>query len=82
MGLGWTNAHGTGKGGDTITSGLEGAWTPTPMTWDNSFFETLFGFEWEQTHEPGRREAVEADGPGRGRARCPDAHDPSKRTRR
>src|SRR5678815_5624603 len=47
--LGWKNANGTGKGKDTITSGLEGAWTPTPIKWDGSFFETLFGHEWELT---------------------------------
>ena len=46
QGLGWKNTFGSGKGKDTITSGLEGAWTPTPITWDNSFFETLFGYEW------------------------------------
>ncbi|HEX4977482.1 MAG TPA: peroxidase family protein, partial [Nocardioides sp.] len=49
MGLGWKSSFGTGKGDDTITSGLEGAWTPTPIQWDNSFFETLFGYEWELT---------------------------------
>ncbi len=52
MGLGWKNEHGTGKGSDTITSGLEGAWTPTPIQWDNSFFDTLFGHEWELTESP------------------------------
>ena len=52
QGLGWKSSYGTGKGGDTITSGLEGAWTPTPTTWDNSFFETLFGYEWELTKSP------------------------------
>ena len=52
MGLGWTNSYGSGKGGDTITSGLEGAWTPTPRTWDNSYFETLFGYEWQLTKSP------------------------------
>ncbi len=52
MGLGWRNGYGTGEGGDTITSGLEGAWTPTPVTWDNSFFETLFGYEWDLTKSP------------------------------
>ena len=67
QGLGWKNAFGTGKGTDTITSGLEGAWTPTPTTWDNSYFETLFGYEWELTHEPRRRQAVEAEGRRRGR---------------
>jgi catalase-peroxidase len=52
MGLGWRNSFGTGNGGDTITSGLEGAWTPTPKAWDNSFFETLFGYEWDLTKSP------------------------------
>ena len=51
-GLGWKSSYGTGKGGDAITSGLEGTWTPTPTTWDNSFFETLFGYEWELTKSP------------------------------
>ncbi|HVM18976.1 MAG TPA: peroxidase family protein, partial [Egibacteraceae bacterium] len=52
MGLGWANQHGSGKAEDTITSGLEGAWTPTPIQWDNSFFETLFGWDWELTESP------------------------------
>ncbi|MEQ9093659.1 MAG: peroxidase family protein, partial [Miltoncostaeaceae bacterium] len=52
MGLGWTSGHGSGKAGDTITSGLEGAWTPTPTTWDNGYFETLFGYEWQLTKSP------------------------------
>ncbi|GAA5649948.1 catalase/peroxidase HPI [Geodermatophilus obscurus] len=51
-GLGWISQYGTGRGADTITSGLEGAWTPTPTTWDNSYWETLFGFEWELTESP------------------------------
>jgi catalase-peroxidase len=78
MGLGWRNAHGTGTGADTITSGLEGAWTPTPTTWDNSFFETLFGFEWEQTTSPaGAKQWKPTDAGAAGLV--PDAHDPSKR---
>lgn len=52
MGLGWQNSFGTGKGADTITSGLEVIWTKTPTQWDNNFFETLFGFEWELTKSP------------------------------
>jgi catalase-peroxidase len=52
MGLGWKNTYGTGKGRDTITSGLEVTWTPTPTKWDNSFLETLFGWEWELTESP------------------------------
>ncbi|MCH2162688.1 MAG: catalase/peroxidase HPI, partial [Phycisphaerales bacterium] len=53
MGLGWKNSFGSGVGDDTISSGLEGAWTPTPKNWDNSFFDTLFGYEWELTESPG-----------------------------
>jgi catalase-peroxidase len=51
-GLGWISQHGSGKGADTITSGLEGAWTPTPTKWDNTFFEMLFRYEWELTESP------------------------------
>ena len=53
QGLGWKNTYGSGKGGDTITSGLEGAWTVTPTTWDNNFFENLFNYEWELIKGPG-----------------------------
>ncbi|MGW3042353.1 catalase/peroxidase HPI [Kitasatospora sp. NPDC001159] len=78
QGLGWKSAFGTGVGGDAITSGLEGAWTPTPITWDNSFFETLFGYEWELTKSPaGAHQYKPKDGGGEGTV--PDAHDPSKR---
>jgi catalase-peroxidase len=52
MGIGWRNEHGSGKAEDTITSGLEGAWTPTPIQWDSSFYETLLGHEWELTESP------------------------------
>ena len=52
MGFGWTNTFGTGAGADTISSGLEGAWTPTPTKWDNSYFKTLFRYEWKQTKSP------------------------------
>jgi len=52
MGFGWKNSFKSGKGADTITSGLEGAWTPTPIKWDNSYFNTLFGYEWELTKSP------------------------------
>ena len=77
QGLGWRNAYGSGKAGDAITSGLEGAWTPTPITWDNSFFETLFGYEWELTKSPaGANQWVPVDSGGAGTV--PDAHDPSK----
>ena len=78
QGLGWTSSFGSGRGGDAITSGLEGAWTPTPVTWDNSFFETLFGYEWELTKSPaGANQWVPKDSGGAGAV--PDAHDPSKR---
>ncbi|MFG2053071.1 catalase/peroxidase HPI [Micromonospora sp. NPDC048930] len=78
QGLGWRNRFGSGKGGDTITSGLEGAWTPTPTTWDNSFFETLFGYEWEVTESPaGAKQWRPKDGAGADAV--PAAHDPSVR---
>ncbi|MEV7770643.1 catalase/peroxidase HPI [Kitasatospora sp. NPDC086791] len=78
QGLGWKSSFGTGVGGDAITSGLEGAWTPTPVTWDNSFFETLFGYEWELTKSPaGAHQWKPKDGAGEGTV--PDAHDPAKR---
>jgi catalase-peroxidase len=76
--LGWKNTFGTGKGKDTITSGLEGAWTPTPITWDNSFFETLFGYEWELTESPaGAKQWKPKDGAAADAVL--DAHDPSSR---
>ena len=78
MGLGWKSGFGTGVGGDAITSGLEGIWTATPITWDNSFFETLFGYEWELTKSPaGAHQWKPKDGAGEGTV--PDAHDPDKR---
>ncbi len=77
QGLGWKNSFGTGKGPDAITSGLEGAWTTTPVSWDNSFFEILFGHEWELTKSPaGAYQWKPKDGVGAGTV--PDAHDPSK----
>ena len=77
-GLGWHNTYGTGKGKDTITSGLEGAWTPTPIQWDNSFFETLFGFEWELSESPaGAKQWKPKDGAGSDLV--PDAHQPNVR---
>jgi catalase-peroxidase len=77
MGLGWSNSFGTGKGDDTITSGLEGAWTPTPATWDNSYFDTLFGYEWELSTSPaGAQQWVPTDPAAAGTV--PDAHDASK----
>ena len=78
QGLGWTSSFGSGKGVDTISSGLEGAWTNTPTTWDNSYFDTLFGYEWELTKSPaGAHQWTPKDGAGAGTV--PDAHDPSKR---
>jgi catalase-peroxidase len=78
QGLGWKNTFGSGKGGDAITSGLEGAWTPTPITWDNSFLETLYGYEWELTKSPaGAHQWKPKDGAGD--TAVPDAHDPAKR---
>jgi catalase-peroxidase len=77
QGLGWKNNYGSGKGADTITSGLEGAWTPTPITWDNSFFETLFAYDWDLTKSPaGAQQWIPTD-PAANNA-VPDAHDPSK----
>jgi catalase-peroxidase len=75
--LGWKNSLGRGKGGDTITSGLEGAWTVNPAKWDHGYFEVLFGHEWELTKSPAGAQQwtpKNYDGPG-----VPDAHDPSKR---
>ena len=78
QGLGWRNTFGTGKGVHTISSGLEGAWTPTPITWDNSYFDTLFGFEWELTKSPaGAHQWTPKNGGGANTV--PDAHDPSIR---
>ena len=78
QGLGWKSSFGSGKGGDAITSGIEGAWTPTPVTWDNSYFDTLFGYEWEVTRSPaGAWQWMPKDGAGADTV--PDAHDPSRR---
>jgi catalase-peroxidase len=78
QGLGWKNSFGTGKGGDTITSGLEVTWTSTPTQWSNNFFENLFGYEWELTKSPaGAHQWTPKNGAGAGT--IPDAHDPSKR---
>ena len=78
QGLGWKNTFGSGDGDDTITSGLEGAWTPTPITWDNSFFETLFRYDWDLVKSPaGAWQWVPTD-PAAADA-VPDPHDPSKR---
>jgi len=77
MGLGWKNSFGTGNGGDTISSGLEGAWTATPITWDMTYFKTLFKYEWEQTKSPaGATQWIPVGGAAA--TTVPDAHDPSK----
>jgi catalase-peroxidase len=78
QGLGWRNTFGSGKGGDTITSGLEGAWTTNPVKWDNGYFENLFGYEWELVKSPaGAWQWTPKDASAQGTV--PDAHDPSKR---
>jgi catalase-peroxidase len=78
QGLGWANRFGTGKGPDTITSGLEGAWTNNPVKWDNGFFDNLFGYEWELTKSPaGAFQWTPKDRKADGTV--PDAHDRSKR---
>lgn len=78
QGLGWISSFKSGKGGDAITSGVEGAWTPTPIKWDNSYFDTLFGFEWELVKSPaGAHQWAPKDGAASDLV--PDAHDPSKR---
>jgi catalase-peroxidase len=78
QGLGWKNSFGSGKGGDAITSGVEGAWTPTPTQWDTSYLDTLFGYEWELVKSPaGAWQWVPTD-PAAADA-VPDAHDASKR---
>ncbi|MDG6106789.1 catalase/peroxidase HPI [Dactylosporangium aurantiacum] len=76
QGLGWLSSHGSGKGADTITSGLEVTWTDQPTQWSNRFFEILFGYEWELTTSPGgAKQWVAKDA----EAIIPDAHDPSKK---
>ena len=78
QGLGWKNTFGKGSGEDTISSGLEGAWTTTPAKWSNNYFENLFGFEWELTKSPaGAHQWQPRNGAGAGTV--PDAHNPSKR---
>ncbi|WP_395810992.1 catalase/peroxidase HPI, partial [Daejeonella sp.] len=78
QGLGWISKYKSGKGVDAITSGLEGAWTPTPTTWDNSYFDMLFGYEWELTKSPAGAQQWAPKG-GAAADLVPDAHDPSKR---
>lgn len=78
MGLGWKNAFGTGKGVHTTTSGIEGAWTPTPTQWDNSYFDTLFGYDWKLVKSPaGAHQWIPTDESAA--TAVPDAHDPSVR---
>jgi catalase-peroxidase len=78
QGLGWKNIHGSGVGVDSYTSGLEGAWTTAPATWDNNFFDNLFGYEWEQTTSPaGATQWTPTDATAQGTV--PDAHDSSVR---
>jgi len=78
QGLGWTNSFGTGIGVHTTTSGIEGAWTPTPTKWDNSYFETLFGYEWQLTKSPAGAHQWTPTDPA-AKTTVPDAHDPSLR---
>jgi catalase-peroxidase len=78
QGLGWKNTYNNGNGSNTITSGLEGAWTTTPTKWSNNYFDNLFGFDWELTKSPaGAHQWTPKNGAGAGTV--PDAHDPSKR---
>jgi catalase-peroxidase len=78
QGLGWKNSFGTGKGADTITSGLEGAWTNDPTKWDNGYLDNLLGYDWELTTSPaGAKQWTPKDPAAQGTV--PDAHDPSKR---
>ncbi len=78
QGLGWKNSFGTGNAADTITSGLEGAWTQTPTKWTNNYFSNLFGYEWELTASPAGAHQWKPKN-GEGADIVPDAHDPSKR---
>jgi catalase-peroxidase len=78
MGLGWKNTYGTGKGVDTITSGLEGAWTTEPTKWDNNYFDNLFNYEWELTKSPAGAHQWTPKNP-EAAGTVPDAHDPARR---
>ncbi|MEC7222243.1 MAG: catalase/peroxidase HPI, partial [SAR324 cluster bacterium] len=80
QGLGWTSKHGSGKAGDAITSGIEGAWTPNPTQWDNGYFTTLFKYDWELTKSPAGAWQWLAKGVAE-EDMVPDAHDPSKKHR-
>ncbi len=77
QGKGWLNSYGTGNAGDTITSGLEGAWTATPAQWSNGYFNNLFGYEWELTKSPAGAHQWKPKNNG-GAGTIPDAHDPNK----
>ncbi|MEO1100594.1 MAG: catalase/peroxidase HPI [Pseudomonadota bacterium] len=77
QGLGWKNSHGSGKGGDTITSGIEGAWTANPTQWDNGYFDVLLGYEWELTKSPAGAHQWTPKA-GQGAPEAPAAHDPSR----
>ena len=78
QGLGWKSSFGSGNAGDTISSGLEGAWTTDPVTWDNNYFDNLFGYEWEQTKSPaGATQWIPKDGAAS--TSVPDAFDPDKK---
>ena len=78
QGLGWKNSMGTGKGGDTITSGFEGAWTARPTAWDHGYFQVLFGYEWELFKSPAGNYQWKPKGSS-GNRTVPDAHDPRKK---
>ena len=78
MGLGWISTYKSGKGVDAITSGIEGAWTPTPTTWDVSYFDMLLGFDWELTKSPAGAHQWKPKDPA-AQTLVPDAHDPTKR---
>ena len=78
QGLGWANSFGSGKGVHTISSGIEGAWTPNPIQWDSGYFETLFGYEWELTKSPAGAQQWKPKGDTAATS-VPDAHDPNQR---
>src|SRR5206468_11282111 len=77
QGLGWRNTFGTGKGPDTVTSGLEGAWTNEPTKWDNGFLDNLFNYDWELTTSPAGKKQWTPKNP-EAQGTVPDAHDPSQ----
>jgi len=78
QGLGWISTHGSGKGNDTITSGIEGSWTPNPIQWDNGYFDVLFGYEWELTKSPAGAHQWHPKNL-KPEHHAPSAHDPSKK---